>query len=40
MSGTDRGKSMIYLQLLQVFFLIGCFSFGGGLAGMELSFER
>ena len=31
---------MIYLQLLQVFFLIGCFSFGGGLAGMELIRQR
>ncbi len=40
MSGNDRGKSMIYLQLLQVFFLIGCFSFGGGLAGMELIRQR
>ena len=31
---------MLYLQLFKTFFLIGLFSFGGGLASMELIRSR
>ena len=35
-----RVKTMVYWKLFYTFFLIGCFSFGGGLAGMELIRSR